>query len=356
MDQIKLKSLLVQPETTIKEAMHKLNETSEKILFVVDRKDKLLGTVTDGDIRTGLINGLQFTDKIQNIMHREFISIHLDNADIRENVRKLMIEQKIEQIPVLDLSGTIVDVCLWTDLLGEKKEIKSGILYENRVVVMAGGIGTRLDPFTRILPKPLIPIGNKPVIKLIMENFYQNGFYRFTYSLNYKKEYIKLYLKEDSSPYSIDWVEEEDFYGTAGSLSLLRDTISDTFFLTNCDSLMTVNYCDVLKWHKDNHASITIIGCHNEVKIPFGVLQLNNGILSGIIEKPVHDMIINTGVYVMEPEVIAYIKEGQRMDMNELIEIVATKEKVVVYPIYGGWMDIGQWAEYKKSVEHFNAL
>ncbi len=356
MDKIKLKTLLVPPETTIKEAMHKLNETSEKILFVVDGQEKLIGTVTDGDIRTGLINGMQFMDRIQSVMHREFTSIQHDTVDIRGKVKKLMIEQKIEQIPVLNQAGTIFDVCLWTDLLGEKKETNAGILYDNSVVVMAGGMGTRLDPFTRILPKPLIPIGNKPIIRLIMENFYQYGFYRFTYSLNYKKEYIKLFLREDASPYTIDWVEEDDFYGTAGSLYLLRDKIRDTFFLTNCDSLLTVDYGDVLKWHKDNHASITVIGCHNEVKIPFGVLQLDNGILSGIIEKPVHDMIINTGVYVVEPGVIAYIKESQHMDMNELIEIVAAKEKVVVYPIYGGWMDVGHWNEYRKRVEQFNAL
>jgi dTDP-glucose pyrophosphorylase/predicted transcriptional regulator len=349
MDEKKLKSLLVSPETTIKEAMRKLNETSEKILFVVDKKEILLGTVTDGDIRTGLINGLGFTDHISKVMHKRFISVRYDNPDIQRNVKRLMVDHKIEQIPVLNEHGAITDVYLWTDLLGERGYIKTEKL-ENTVVIMAGGKGARLDPFTRILPKPLIPIGNKPIIELIMESFHRHGFYRFTYSLNYKKEYLKLFLKENKSPYSINWVEENDYSGTAGSLSLLKNKVKETFFVTNCDSLLSVNYNDVLKWHKKNNATMTIIGCHNEVKIPFGVLQLDNGILEKILEKPVHDMIINTGVYIMEPKVISYIARGKRMDMNELVDILAKKEKVVVYPIYGGWVDIGQWEEYKKSI------
>lgn len=349
MDETKLRSLLITPETTIKEAMKKLNETSERILFVVDKKEKLLGTVTDGDIRTGLINGLEFTDHVRKVMHKRFISVRYDSPDIQKNVKRLMIDHKIEQIPVLNEHGAIIDVYLWTDLLGKRRYTEAEKL-ENTVVIMAGGKGARLDPFTRILPKPLIPIGNKPVIELIMESFHRHGFYRFTYSLNYKKEYIKLFLKENKSPYSITWVEEDDYYGTAGSLSLLKKKVNDTFFVTNCDSLLSVNYNDVLKWHKKNNAAMTIIGCHNEVKIPFGVLQYNNGILEKILEKPVHDMIINTGVYVMEPKVISFIDRKQRMDMNELVDMLAKKEKVVVYPIYDGWVDIGQWEEYKKSI------
>lgn len=351
MDKTKLQSLLIAPQTSIKEAMQKLNETSEKILFVVNEDKKLLGTLTDGDIRSGLINGMKFSDSIKDVMYDKFTAVQYGISEIKQSVRNLMVERKIEQIPVLNDRGEVVDVYLWTDLLGERRETGEGKRYENRVVVMAGGKGTRLDPFTRILPKPLIPIGNKPIIEVIMESFYRYGFYRFTYTLNYKKEYIKLFLKENKSDYNVDWVEENDFYGTAGSLSLLREMISDTFFVTNCDSMLTVNYEDVIAWHKMNHAAITIVGCHNEVKIPFGVLQLNNGVLDTIIEKPVHDMIINTGVYVMEPNVLGYVKDNHYMDMNELIESVAREEKVVVYPIYGGWVDIGQWEEYNKSIK-----
>jgi len=170
--------------------------------------------------------------------------------------------------------------------------------------------------------------------------------------LNYKKEYIKLFLKENNFPYSIDWVEEEEFMGTAGGLSLLNNKIDDTYFVVNCDSLLDVDYGNVLKWHKEHSASITVLGCHNEVKIPFGVLELSNGRLERISEKPAHDVIINTGVYVMEAHVNKYIPEKGQMDMNTLIDLVARKEKVIVYPIYNGWFDLGQWKEYENTIKH----
>lgn len=356
MDKEKLKSLLVSPDTSIKQAMQKLTETAEKILFVADEQDMLLGTITDGDIRRGIINGLEFNDRVENIMYQSFISIKSNTSGIEEHAKQLMIERKIEQIPILDDRGTIIDVILWTDILEEERYLKPKELRANQVVIMAGGRGTRLDPFTRILPKPLIPISNKPVIEFIMERFYQYGFHKFIYTLNYKKEYIKLFLIENNFPYIIDWVEEEDFLGTAGGLALLKNKISDTFFITNCDSILEINFAEVLQWHKEQEAAITIIGCHNEVKIPFGVLEISDGKLGKILEKPVHDVIINTGVYVMEPHIISYIPEGKLMDMNTLIEIVIEKEKISVYPIYGGWLDIGQLEEYKKSVEKLGGI
>lgn len=351
MDADKLKSLLILPEITIKQAMQKLSETQEKILFVIDKKNKLLGTVTDGDIRRGLIKGFSFSDDVKSIMHKKFSYISFAEPEIKEHSKQVMLEAKVEQVPVLNTKGEIIDVILWRDILEESKQLEAKKSYTNQVIIMAGGKGTRLDPFTKILPKPLIPIGNKPIIELIMEKFYSYGFSNFIYTLNYKKEYLKLFLRENKFPYNIDWVEEEDFLGTIGSLSLLKDKIKDSFFVSNCDSLLDVNFANVLKWHKEHKAVITIIGCHNEVKIPFGVLELAEGKVKKIMEKPVQDVIINTGAYVMEPKVISYIPKGKPMDMDKLIDLVLQKAKVSVYPIYSGWFDIGQWEEYKKTVE-----
>ena len=356
MEKTKLRSLLISTHQTIKRAMQELNETSEKILFVVDENDKLLGTVTDGDIRRGLINGSRFDDNLEKVMHKDFTAVTLDQSELKENIKRLMVENKFEQIPVLDHMGIIRDVVLWTDILGDKEKLKTHDIKPNQVVIMAGGKGTRLDPFTKILPKPLIPIGNKTVIELIMERFYKYGFCNFIYTLNYKKEYLKLYLKENNFPYSIEWVEEPDFLGTAGSLTLLQDKLKDTFFVVNCDSLLDSDFEEILKWHKENDAAMTIIGCHNEIKIPFGVLELSNGSLQRILEKPVHDVIINTGIYVMEPHVISCIPKGRVVDMNEVIDIINKKEKVSVYPISAGWFDIGQWEEYQKSIEKLGAF
>lgn len=355
MDRAKLESLLITPDSTVKQAMQRLLDTAEKILFVVNEHKRLTGTVTDGDIRSGIIvRGLSLNTAIREVMNAEFKWVEADTSNIAEKVKHLMLAHKIEQIPILK-EGIIVDVILWIDLF--EKKMQEVTLLPNQVVIMAGGKGTRLDPFTRILPKPLIPIGDKPVIELIMEKFYQYGFHNFVYTLNYKKEYIKVFLKENKYPYNIEWFEEGDFLGTAGSLSLLRDKINDTFFITNCDSiLIDVNFEDVLKWHRMHNASMTIIGCHNEFKIPFGVLEISNGRLTRISEKPVHDVIINTGVYVMEPHVLSYLREGEKIDMNEVIDLVTNKKKISVYPIYGNWLDIGQLEEYKKAVEKLQMI
>lgn len=267
-----------------------------------------------------------------------------------------MADRKIEQIPVLDSEGVIVDVILWTDVLGTPKSPEKRESYSNQIVIMAGGKGTRLDPFTRILPKPLIPVGNKPVIEHIMTSFYRRGFDRFIYTLNYKKEYLKLFLRENDFSYSIDWVEEKDYLGTAGSLGLLKEMINETFFVINCDSLTDMDFAKLLHWHKKEGAAITVVGCHNEVKIPYGVLEISNGELANIHEKPVHDVIVNTGLYVMEPGVLAYVETGERLDMDELLKKVGSEEKICVYPIYSGWIDIGQLEEYKKTLRMLETL
>jgi len=351
----RLDNLLIKQTATIKESMKQLSKNSMQILLVVDKSNKLVGTVTDGDIRRGLLDGLDFDENIRKVMHAKFISLRMDAVDIKRQAVKLMLENRIEQIPILDEDNRVADVIVWTDLFNTR-EIKQKERLPNQVIIMAGGEGTRLDPFTKILPKALIPVGNRPVIELIMERFFEYGFYKFSYTLNYKKEYIKLFLKENKFSYSINWVEEEDFLGTAGSIALLKNEITDTFFVSNCDSLLDVDFRDVLAWHREHDALMTIIGCHNEIKIPFGVLQLDIGKLVKISEKPVHDVIINTGVYVMEPHVISYIPEGEKMDMNELIEVVGTDGKISVYPIYRGWVDIGQWREYKKIVKEFGEV
>lgn len=351
MDQTKLMSMLIPKDLTIKQAMQKLNDTAERVLFVVDKKNMLLGTITDGDIRRALINGCKFTEHIQNIMRKNCISVYVDTPDVDPHIKKLMIGNKIEQIPIIDKDGLIIDIVLWTDILQGKRPLDEKKFYDNQVVIMAGGKGLRLDPFTKILPKPLIPIGNRPIIEHIMEKFYKYGFYKFTFTLNYKKEYLKLFLKDGNFPYEIDWIEEEDFLGTVGGLSLLSEKLNDTFFVANCDSMLNVDLERVLAWHKEQGAAITIIGCHNEVKIPYGVLELSNGKLEKLIEKPVHDVIINTGIYIMEPRILKYLKKEVKIDMDKLINGIAIKEKVSVYPIYGGWFDIGQWEEYKKNIE-----
>lgn len=358
MDKSKINTLFISKATSFKKAMQKLNETGERILFVVEEENCILGTITDGDIRKGIIRGLGFSDEVSKVMNCDFISLKANCPNIEEQCKQLMIEYEIDRIPILadQEKDIIVDVVSWIDVFGDKKIPEKQMAYKNKVVIMAGGKGTRLDPFTRVFPKALIPIGDTPVIELIMNNFHSYGFIEFICTLNYKKEYLKLYLRENELSYNNDWVEEEKSLGTAGSLSLLKDKIKDTFFVTNCDTLLDVNYADILDWHKEQKSLMTIIGCHNEINIPFGILELSDGRLDKMLEKPVHDVIINTGVYVMEPEVLSFISEDKHLDMNELIKCCAEKKKVSVYPIYKGWVDIGQWDEFKKNIKHLEGL
>ena len=358
MDKSKIGALFISKDTSFKKAMQKLNETGERILFVVGEKNCIFGTITDGDIRKGIIKGLGFNDEVSKVMNCDFISLKANCSNIEEQCKQLMIEYEIDRIPILgeQEENIIVDVISWIDVFGDKKIAVKKKVYKNKVVIMAGGKGTRLDPFTRVFPKALIPIGDTPVIERIMNNFHSYGFSEFICTLNYKKEYLKLFLQENSLPYSKEWVEEESSLGTAGSLSLLKDKLVDAFFVTNCDTLLDVNYADILKWHKEHGAIITIIGCHNEISIPFGILHISGGRLDRMLEKPVHDVIINTGVYVMEPEVLSFIPQGKSMNMNELIDcVVAEKKKISVYPTYNEWVDIGQWDMFKKNIKHLES-
>ncbi len=351
-----LAKLCVLPTTTIKEAMLKIGEADKKIILVVDQDDRLIGTVTDGDIRRGLISGLGFTEPVEKVTYKNCRVIKRDEENKEKKAIEMMRTTKVTGVPVVDHEGKLTDMFMWLDLFAADSVTGPQAKLPNKVVVMAGGKGTRLEPFTRILPKALIPINEKPIIEIIMDKLYQYGFHDFIFTLNYKKEYIKLFLRENKFPYNVDWVEEPEFLGTAGSLALLKDKITDTFLLTNCDIIVSADFVDALKWHHEHKNKITIIGSHREFKIPYGVLELSGGELTHIREKPQYDVLINTGVYIMEPDVLNLIPTGVKFDMNHLVEAVIKKDKVSVYPISEGWVDIGQWDEYHKSLKKMENL
>lgn len=349
-----LKSLLISPRSTVKEAIQRLTETAQKILFVTDSQERLLGTLTDGDIRRAIIEGLILTVSVETVMKKKFIFLASETLNLAHEAKRLMQQHAIEQIPIVNLNGVIVDALLWLDFLddGKPTTIKSTVCRDNPVVIMAGGKGTRLDPFTKILPKPLIPLGDKPIIENIMDRFYDNGFSRFIIIVNYKKEMIKAYFGENTLPYKISFVEEEEFYGTAGGIFLVRNVIKQPFIVTNCDTILGGNYRDFYQWHQDHNNAMTIIGSHKEITVPYGVLCMNNGFLDRIDEKPKLDLFINTGTYIFDPSIFEFIKDRQHLDMDTLIREIKTlrPDRVGVYPHWGGWSDIGQWEEYNRTL------
>jgi dTDP-glucose pyrophosphorylase len=347
----RIKSVLIKEESLIKEAIKQLNENTLQILLVIDDNYRLIGTVTDGDIRRAILNNISFDEPVGKIMNRVPKFVYIGEE---ENAKELMIKHRIKTIPVLDRERRVVDLILMEKFLETKYEYSEK---PNYVFIMAGGKGTRLDPFTKILPKPLIPIGDTPIIEVIVKNFKKYGFNNFLISVNYKAEIIKLYFSENPDGYNINFIHEKDFLGTAGSLRLAEEKLKDTFIVSNCDVIIDIDFDELLKYHKKNNNNATIVGVVKNMQIPYGVIDVNNGELVNMIEKPEYNFVINSGVYVLEPELINLIPQGKPINMPDLL--LKSKEvgyKVGVYPVSSKWFDVGQWEEYRNTLEYFKKV
>ena len=349
----KYKKILVKPSLSLKVALRQMDQSGLQVLIVVDEEDRILGIVTDGNIRRAIIKGLDFKTHIQDIMTKSPIAISYKSN--KEEALRLMKKYEIRHIPVVDEKNKIIDIFLWKDFLKEG-EVTCAIK-NVPVIIMAGGKGKRLDPFTKILPKPLIPIDEKPVIEVIMDNFKKYGFNKFIIALNYKAEMIKMYFAENPNNYQIEYIQEKDFLGTIGALSLVKDKLGGTFIVSNCDVIIDANYDSLLNYHKQNNNQITVLGVSRNINIPYGILNMKNACadFEEIIEKPDYHFIVNSGVYVLEPEVVDLIPRNQLTDMPDLL-VLAKKNgfKIQVYPVNCSWFDIGEWGEYKKATEYMD--
>jgi len=349
----KCKKILIKPNLSLKVALEQMDKIALQVLVVVDEEDKILGIVTDGDMRRAIIKDLDFKTPIQDIMTKNPIVIsHKSN---KEEALRLMKKYEIRHIPVVNEKNKIIDIFLWNDFL-KNGEVACAIK-NVPVIIMAGGKGKRLDPFTKILPKPLIPIDEKPVIEVIMDNFKKYGFNKFMIALNYKAEMIKIYFAENPNNYQIEYIQEKDFLGTIGALSLIKDKLNQPFIVSNCDVVIDANYDDLLNYHKQNNNQITILGVSRNINIPYGILNMKNksADFEEIIEKPDYRFIVNSGVYVLEPEVIDLIPRNQTIDTPDLIVLAKKKGfKIQVYPVNCSWFDIGEWGEYKKAIEYMD--
>lgn len=349
----KCKKLLVKPNLSLKEAFKQIDKTALQVLVVVDEENRVLGIVTDGNMRRAIIKGIDFKTPIQDIMTKNPIVISYKSN--KEEALQLMKKYEIRHIPVIDEKNKIIDIFLWNDFL---KNGKVTCAIKNvSVIIMAGGKGKRLDPFTKILPKPLIPIDEKPVIEVIMDNFKKYGFNKFIIALNYKAEMIKMYFAENPNNYQIEYIQEEDFLGTIGALSLIKDKLRGSFIVSNCDVVIDANYDELLNYHKQNNNQISILGVSRNINIPYGILNMKNECadFQEIIEKPDYHFIVNSGVYTLEPEVVDLVPTNQPIDMPELLVLAKEKGfKIQVYPVNCSWFDIGEWGEYKRAIEYMD--
>ena len=347
-----LTDFLIPPGTSVKDAMARLEETEERILFVADSDQTLLGSVTDGDIRRWILAEGSLTADVGEVCNPSPTTV-LRPYDL-ESIQNTMLERKIACIPVVDDSRRIVELLFWNAVFAQLTDRTPIVRLDTPVVIMAGGKGTRLEPFTRILPKPLIPLGDKTIIELIIDSFLGYGIDDFYISVNHKARIIKSFFEELEPHYSVQFLEEEKPLGTAGALSFLRNSDHETFIVTNCDILLRMEIPALLEAHKENKNSLTTVASMTSYKIPYGVCKIKNGgQLEEIIEKPEYDFLVNTGMYIVEKSALELIPEDSNFDMPDLItSLKEANRSVGIFPIAEkAWIDAGQWQEYKTAVD-----
>ena len=348
----RFKKILIRPNQTIKQALKQMDAMGEKTLLVVDDHNALLGTVTDGDIRRWILHGKNLMKSVSNVMNPS--PKILDQDFQRDKAKELMVKHELECLPVVDEGKKVLSAVWWVDLFDKKAEKLKTL--KAPVVIMAGGEGSRLSPFTKILPKPLIPIGDKPIIEVIISRFMDYGCDDFYLSLNYKSSIIKAYFSDFEHKYKVTYLIENKPLGTIGSLHLLKNKIRKTFFVSNCDILIDADYADILRFHRQRKNKITLVSSMKNFTIPYGVCEIENGgDLRNVKEKPEYDLLVSTGLYIFEPEVINDIPKGKCFQATDLIADYLKKgNRIGVYPISErSWLDVGQLEEYQKNIKAF---
>ncbi len=348
-----LRQYCIPPDLDLKSALVMLDNTGNKILFVADTTDRLLGTLTDGDIRRWILSNGKLNARVERICNtKPFTAAPGYNV---EEVAATMITRKFTAIPVVDDDGRLVDIVFWSDVFSREHHVETRPLGAD-VVIMAGGRGTRLDPFTKILPKPLIPIGDRTILEIIIDKFRAYHAEHFYITVNHKSKIIKSYFEELQPEYGITYVDETQPLGTAGSLRYLQGRLSERVVVTNCDIIIDADYNSICDYHVAEGNAITIVGSLKHVKIPYGVCEIEvGGQLRAMTEKPVYDVLVNTGMYVANSAMLELIPEGRMYHMTHLVEdAMARGEKVGVFPIgENAWKDTGEWEEYRKTLQRF---
>ena len=336
--------------------MRQLEDTAQKILFVVNDGWLLVGSLTDGDIRRWILAGGDLQHPVENVCNREPCRVE-PGFDLSA-VRRLMLEKKIGSVPVVDKTNRVVDLLFWEQVFDDGSEHKPPRPIHLPVVIMAGGKGTRLDPFTRVLPKPLIPLGDKTVIERIIDSFLKYSVSSFYLSVNNKSRIMKAYFEELAPPYKVEYIEEEYPLGTAGSLRLIPDDLHGSVIVTNCDIILDTDYAELIDFHEGNSCDITIVGSVRNFPIPYGICEITNGgTLLKLTEKPQYNFLVNTGMYVLRADALGLIPENEIFHMTQLIEsLKESGGKVMVFPVSDkAWIDTGEWAEYRKALKQFQA-
>ena len=349
-----MKNLFIQFDQSIKHALKKLNKSGKKCLVVVSDDEKFLGTLSDGDVRKAILNGQRITNSIQEIFNKNSTYLLKDSYSNQE-VKDIFLKNKFDLIPIIDSKSKVIDILyLVKTFENEKNRVEPCLSVP--VVIMAGGKGTRLEPFTKVLPKPLVPVNDKTIIEHIIERFTDIGCLDFYLTVNYKSKILKAYFEELQPNYSLSFIDEKEPLGTASSLRYLKGKFDKPFFVTNCDIIIKTDYASLYEFHQKNNYDITLVASAKEYIIPYGTCELNgDGHLSHINEKPKYDFLINTGLYILNPDVLNLIPKDKFYHITHLIEDAKNQgKKIGVFPVDDdNWIDIGQWTEYQKAIDKF---
>lgn len=347
--QSKTSNISIDSGKTILQVLEKMDHERVKSL-IVNQDGRFFGMITIGDLQRAMIKGHSLTEAIDPIVDTHKIYAEVDD-DI-EVVKAKMHRLRAEFMPLVSANGELLDVYYWQDLF-EMHQSEAREKIDLPVVIMAGGQGTRLRPLTNVIPKPLIPLNEKTILELILDQFCAIGCTRFYMSVNYKFEILKYYLDNLETKYNVDFFKEEIPLGTIGSVSLLKNKINTPFFVSNCDILIDQDYREVYDYHVRNKNKITIVAAVKTYRIPYGVVESGeNGTLESLSEKPDISYMINTGVYLLDPELINDIPENQFFHITELIEKTRSAGgRVGCFPVSEkSWTDIGDWSEYLKFI------
>ena len=350
MDLKRIENRRIDSEHTILQAMQLMDKVGVKLLLVF-KDDVFEGILTIGDIQRSIIANVPLNKSISSIIEKE--KQYCSPEEDRESVRAKMLSLRAECMPVVDEAGKLLDVYFWDDFF-KHSELQHREKINLPVVIMAGGKGTRLKPLTNVIPKPLVPVGDKTILEVIMDQFESIGCHKFYMSVNYKADMMKYYLSQLDHKYDIEFFMEDKPLGTIGSVSLLKGKINTPFFVSNCDSINEQDYRDVYDYHINNHNDMTVVTLVKSFKIPYGVIETGeNGLMVDLKEKPEHTYMVNSGVYILNPELIDEIPEGKLFHITHLMEKVKARGgRVGCFPVSEeSWHDMGEWPEYLKMID-----
>jgi len=332
--------------STIKDALQTINNGGLQIAIVVDENDALVGTVTDGDIRRGLLNGLDLNSSVSLVVHKSPSIASV--GDTKESILKIALAKKLHKIPLVDELGKLVGI-------EDIEDIIKPVGKTNRVILMVGGLGTRLRPLTQDTPKPMLKVGNKPILQTIVEKFAEYGFVNITMCVNFNASIIRDYFGDGKEfGVNINYVLEQKRMGTAGALSLLKERPSEPFFVMNGDLLTNVNFEHIFNYHMLNKTTATMCVREYDYEVPYGVVKMNDNKIIEIAEKPVQKFFVSAGIYMLSPEILDLIPQDEFYDMPTLFEkAIAQNKNVISFPIHEYWIDIGRLEEYQKANEEY---